>query len=70
MNKFATIMIIGYAWSGTTMLAGIFECFGVPMVGDNYLPMAHEDQDFRWKIRESEDVFRAFVEELPGSIDV
>jgi len=58
---YKTVVIIGLAHNGTTMLTGIFECLGVPM-GENVLRMAWEDQDFRWAIKAGERELVEFVE--------
>lgn len=40
-----TVAIIDFAHSGSSMVAGICEILGVPMVGDNYDAMKWEDLD-------------------------
>lgn len=40
-----TVAIIDYAHAGTTMLAGMCQILGVPMVGRNYRPEKWEDLD-------------------------
>lgn len=57
-----TIVIVGYAHAGTTMLAGILEILGVPMVDTNYKNMKWEDQDIVEALK-NEEKFKQLVEE-------
>lgn len=66
---YKTVVIIGLAHNGTTMLTGIFECLGVPM-GENVLRMAWEDQDFRWAIKAGERELVEFVELRNAQYDI
>ena len=59
-----TIAIITFAHCGTTMLAGVLEILGVPMVGENYHRMKWEDHDIIAALKdENEEQFAALVAE-------
>ena len=47
-----TIAIIAFPNCGTTMLAGIMECFGIPMTGENRWEGNWEDKDIVWGLRD------------------
>ena len=57
-----TVAIIDFAHAGTTMLAGVCEILGVPMVGRRYKPMKWEDLDVVEAL-ENEGAFAALVEQ-------
>jgi len=61
-SRMKTIAVIAFAHSGTTMLAGILEIFGVPMVGNNYLGMNWEDQDIIKSLKGRDGKFAKLVE--------
>lgn len=56
-----TVAIIDFAHSGTTMLAGICEIFGVPMSGDDRHPWKIEDYEVIEAIQAGEEAFAAVV---------
>ena len=62
MGYVGTVAIVDFAHSGTTMLAGICEILGVPMVGDYYKPMKWEDREIVLSLQD-EDTFAALVKE-------
>ena len=55
-----TTVIVTFSHCGTTMLAGMLEIFGVPMVGKNYHKMKWEDHDVIEALQD-EDQFAALV---------
>jgi hypothetical protein len=65
-----TVVVCGFAHSGTTMLTGIFEQLGVPMVGDDYLRMSWEDQEIRWALKGSDEELQALVQRRNADHDV
>jgi len=65
-----TIVIIEHAHCGTTMLAGMLEIAGAPMVGDNYKEMKWEDQEVIRAMRSSEEEFAKVVNKRNQEHDV
>jgi hypothetical protein len=63
-----TVAIVDFAHSGTTMLAGICEILGVPMVGEFYKPMKWEDLEIIQSLRD-EDKFAAVVAQRNSKYD-
>jgi len=58
-----SIVIVDFAHSGTTMLAGILERLGVPMVsGNDYLDHKWEDMDIISALQKGDDEFSIEVE--------
>ena len=66
-----TIVIVEHAHCGSTMLAGMLEIVGVPMVGENYKKMKWEDQEIIEAMRSgNEDDFAELVRERNLKHDV
>jgi hypothetical protein len=49
-----TVAIVDFAHSGTTMLAGVLEILGIPMVGPRYRPLKWEDLDVIESLRDEQ----------------
>jgi hypothetical protein len=64
-----TVAIIDFAHAGTTMLAGVCEILGIPMVGRNYKPMRWEDLDVITALQ-NEAAFVALVEQRDALHDL
>lgn len=64
-----TVAIVDFAHSGTTMLAGVCEILGVPMVGDYYKPMKWEDREVVGALKH-EPAFAALVARRNAQYDV
>lgn len=58
-----TCAIIDFAHSGTTMLAGMLEIFGVPMVNERYQEWKLEDWEVIDAIKAGDDAFATIVAE-------
>ena len=56
-----TIAIIDFAHCGTTMCAGIFEIFGIPMVNDRFQPIKREDWEIMEALQKGEEAFAEVV---------
>jgi len=64
-----TVAIIACAHHGTTMVAGVCELLGVPMVGKNYDPKKWEDMEMV-QAQQSEEQFAAIVARRNAEHDV
>ena len=58
-----TIVIVEHAHSGTTMVAGICQILGVPMVGEVYDEMKWEDLEIKEALEKGKEAFMALVED-------
>jgi hypothetical protein len=56
-----TVAIIDFAHCGTTMMAGIYEILGVPMVADDYHQMKWEDHEIILPAKAGDDGLLAAV---------
>lgn len=65
-----TVAIIDFAHSGTTMLAGICEILGVPMIGDNYHEWKWEDHGVIEAIGDGDNSFASLVNERNNKFDM
>jgi hypothetical protein len=63
------VAVIDFAHSGTTMVAGLLEILGVPMVGGQYKPMKWEDLEVI-RALQNRDRFAALVEKRAESCDL
>jgi hypothetical protein len=66
-----TIVIVEHAHCGSTMLAGLLEIAGIPMVGDDYKEMKWEDQEIVEAMRSgNEDAFVDVIKRRNAQHDV
>ena len=64
-----TVVVIDLAHHGTTMLSGVLEMLGIPMVGDHFDKKRWEDLEIREALDGGGDAFGAVVEKRNAAHD-